>query len=61
MTHECEGERKGREELHHGAGMVPQVPHRQGSGMGGTGKEVSHGVGCTAAGGTGGVQAVTYW
>ena len=43
---ECEGERKGREELRHGAGTVPQVPHRQGSGMGGTGKDVCCGVRC---------------
>ena len=52
---ECEGERKGREELRHGAGTVPQVPHRQGSGMGGTGEYVCRGVGCTTAGGTEGV------
>ena len=44
---EFEGERKGREELHHDAGTVPQVPHRQGTGMGGTGEDVSRGVGCT--------------
>ena len=42
---ECEEVRKGREELRHGAGTVPQVPHRQGSGMGGTGKDVGGGVG----------------
>ena len=48
----CEGERKGWEELRHGAGMVPLVPHRQGSGMGGTGEDVCRGVGCSAAGGT---------
>ena len=52
---ECEGERKGREELRHGAVLVPQVPRRQGSGMGGTGKDVSHGVGCTTTSGTEGV------
>ena len=48
---ECEGKRKGREKLRHGAGTVPQVPHRQGSGVGGTGEEVCRGVGCTTAGG----------
>ena len=58
---EYEGEWDGKEELHHGAGMVPQVPHRQGSGMGGTGKDVSRGVGGTTAGGTGADQAVNYW
>ena len=54
---ECEGERKGREELRHGAGTVPQVPHRQGSGMGGTGKDVCCGVGCQTAGGAKSVRA----
>ena len=34
-----------------GAGTVSQVPHRQGSGMGGTGEDVCRGVGCTTAGG----------
>ena len=48
----CEWERKGREELHHGIVTVPQVPHRQGSGVGGTGEDVCRGVGCTTAGGT---------
>ena len=57
---EYEGERKGWEELRHGAGTVPQVPHRQGSGMGGTGEDVCCGVGCTTAGGTGGVQALIH-
>ena len=52
---ECEGEWDGREELRHGAGTVPQLPLRQGSGMGGTGEDVSCGVGCTAAGGAEGV------
>ena len=52
---ECEGERKGREELPHGIETVPQVPHLQGTGMGGTGEDVSCGVGCTAAGRTDGV------
>ena len=42
-------------------GTVPQVLHRQGIGMGGTEEDVSRGMGCTAAGRTGGVQAVTYW
>ena len=52
---ECEGERKGWEELRHGAGTVPQVPHRQGTGMGGTGEDLSRGVGCTMAGGAEGM------
>ena len=32
-----------------------QVPHRQGSGLGGTGEDVSRGVGCTSAEGADGV------
>ena len=52
---EYEVGRKGREELPHGIETVPQVPHLQGTGMGGTGEDVSCGVGCTAAGGAEGV------
>ena len=51
---ECEEVRKGREELRHGAGTVPQVPHHQGSGLGRT-EDVCCGVRCTTAGGTEGV------
>ena len=37
-------------------GTVPQVPHRQGIGLGGTEEDVSRGMGCTAAGRTGGFR-----
>ena len=46
---EHEGERMGREELRHGAGTVPQVPHRKGSWVGGALKEMCRGVGRTTA------------
>ena len=44
------GERKGGEEFRNGAGPVPQVPHRKGSGMGRAGEEMCRGVGSTTAG-----------
>ena len=46
------GERKGGEELRNGTGPVPQVPHREGSRVGGAVEEVCRGVRGTTAGGT---------
>ena len=61
-----EGQRGQREEgkrgkeVCHGAGPVPQVPHRQGSGVGGTGEDVGGGVGGSSAGGTEDVRGPAY-